>query len=114
MLILAVATAGVAGYHWLQQEYSAPGPTSTPLRIEVEQGASVRAVLARLEGRGAVRNARAVSWYLRLHSEHPRIQAGTYEMPARASPAQIIELFEEGKVVLEQLTVVEGATFADF
>jgi len=37
-----------------------------------------------------------------------------YEIPARASPAQILEMFEQGRVVLEQLTVVEGSTFADF
>ncbi len=67
-----------------------------------------------MEAAGAVRNARALEWYLRLRGEQPRVQAGTYEIPAHASPAQIIALFEQGRVVLEQLTVVEGATFADF
>jgi UPF0755 protein len=37
-----------------------------------------------------------------------------YEIPAQASPAQILEMFEQGRVVLEQLTVVEGSTFAEF
>lgn len=59
-------------------------------------------------------NARAVAWYLRLKGEHPKVESGTYEIPARASPEQILQLFIEGKVVLEQVTVVEGATFADF
>jgi UPF0755 protein len=67
-----------------------------------------------MEAAGSVRNARALEWYLRLRGEQPRVQAGTYEIPAHASPAQIISLFEQGRVVLEQLTVVEGATFADF
>src|SRR5205807_1461325 len=44
----------------------------------------------------------------------PRVQAGNYEIPPHASPEEIIALFEQGKVVLEQLTVVEGATFDDF
>jgi UPF0755 protein len=61
-----------------------------------------------------LRNARAVAWYLRLHGSRPRMQSGAYELPAHASPAQILALFEEGKVILEQVTVVEGATFADF
>jgi UPF0755 protein len=68
----------------------------------------------RLEAQGVVHNARAVVWYLRLLPEHPSMQAGTYEIPARASPEQIITMFEEGKVLLEQLTVVEGSTFAEF
>jgi UPF0755 protein len=61
-----------------------------------------------------VRHARAVEWYLRLKGLRARVQAGQYEIPAHASPAQILELFAQGKVILEELTVVEGATFADF
>ena len=98
----------------LRREYLAPGPAAAPARIQVEPGASVRAVLARLETQGVVHNARAVVWYLRLLAEHPTMQAGSYEIPAHATPEQIITMFEEGKVLLEQLTVVEGSTFADF
>jgi UPF0755 protein len=55
-----------------------------------------------------------VEWYLRVHGVKPRMQSGAYELPAHSSPAQILALFAEGKVILEQITVVEGATFADF
>ena len=112
--VLLIAGALTGGYFWLQREFFAPGPASTPLRIEVEQGASVRSVLSRLATQGAVKNAREVALYLRLHRRSPRIQVGMYEIPARASPSQIIELFEQGRVILEQLTVIEGSTFADF
>ncbi|MGH8134690.1 MAG: endolytic transglycosylase MltG [Steroidobacteraceae bacterium] len=112
--LCVLGLGAAAAYRWLGQAYRAPGPAAALSRIEVQPGASVRAVLARLQSEGAVRDARAVQWYLRLHGRHPRMQAGRYEIPARASPAQIILLFEEGKVVLEQLTVVEGSTFADF
>jgi UPF0755 protein len=111
-LLLIGSAAG--GWLWLQQEFQAPGPAQSALRIEVEPGASVRSVLARLESGGSLRNARAVAWYLRVHGSKPRMQSGAYELPAHASPAQILALFEEGKVILEQVTVVEGATFADF
>jgi UPF0755 protein len=115
LLVLVLLVAGVgSGWLWLRSEFQAPGPATAASRIEVEPGTSVRAVLARLESSGTVRNARAVEWYLRMRGSRPRVQAGTYEIPAGASPAQILELFEEGKVVLEQLTVVEGATFGDF
>src|SRR6516225_6715559 len=114
VLVLLCGTAAAAAWLWLRHEYAAPGPAAGAVRIEVEPGASVRSVLAQLEAAGSVRNARAVHWYLRLHGLKPRVQAGTYEVPPHASPAQILELFEQGKVILEQLTVVEGATFADF
>jgi UPF0755 protein len=114
VLILLLAGAAAGGYYWLQYEFYAPGPAQAPLRIQVEQGASVRWVLAQLAGQGALTNVRAVELYLRVHSRRPRVQVGMYEIPARASAAQIIELFEQGRVVLEQLTVIEGSTFADF
>jgi UPF0755 protein len=112
LLLLCVAAAG--GWLWLQHEFETPGPARDTVRIDVEPGASVRSVLTQLESAGTVRNARAVVWYLRLQGRKPRVQSGAYELPAHASPAQILALFEEGKVILEQVTVVEGATFAEF
>jgi UPF0755 protein len=114
VLLLLIGAAAVGAWLWLQQEFEAPGPSPSALRIEVEPGASVRSVLARLEAGGSLRSARAVAWYLRLHGRKSRVQSGAYELPAHASAAQILALFEEGKVILEQVTVVEGATFADF
>jgi peptidoglycan lytic transglycosylase G len=115
LVLLIVAAAGAfAGYRWLANEFAQPGPAAAATRLAVEPGMSVRVVLARLQAQGAVRNARAVGWYLRLQGIRARVQAGNYEIPPHASPAQILELFAEGKVVLEELTVVEGATFADF
>ncbi len=114
VLILAVmAGAAWGGYSWLQREYLGPGPSPAAVRIQVEQGTSVRTALVRLEAQGVVHNTRAVEWYLRLVGLRPRIQIGTYEIPAHASPAEIVTLFDQGRVLLQQLTIVEGTTFGD-
>lgn len=113
-LLLLLGAGAVGGYLWLLREFRAPGPGTAATLLEVEPGASLRSIFARLEASGAVRHAQAVAMYLRLSGQRPRMQAGTYEIPAHASPEDIIALFEQGKVVLEQLTVVEGATFRDF
>lgn len=119
LLVLLVLLAGAAagGYYWLRTAFYAPGPSQDVVRIQVEQGASVRTVLLDLAKQGALKQPRAVELYLRL-SRHapghpPRIQAGMYEIPAGASAAQILELFDQGRVVLEQLTIIEGSRFAD-
>jgi cell division protein YceG involved in septum cleavage len=91
-----------------------PGPNAQVTRIEVAPGSSLRSVLNRLQGQGIVQDARAVTWYLRLKNRQVRVEAGVYEIPAHASAQQILTLFAEGRVVLEQLTVVEGARVADF
>ncbi len=113
-LLLLLAAGALLGYGWLKNNYEAAGPAGALTRIEVTPGTSLRSVLAHLQADGLMRNARAVQWYLRLRAEHPRVQSGTYEIPAHASAEADLQLFAEGRVVLEQLTVVEGATFADF
>src|SRR5262245_59993584 len=51
---LALAVVAVFGYQLLERNYTRPGPTTAPLRIEIPAGASVRAALARLTERGAI------------------------------------------------------------
>jgi UPF0755 protein len=112
LVLLAAAAAG--GYYWMRHEFLAPGPLRAPVRVQIDPGTPVRAVLTRLGEQGALANVRAVELYLRVHGRRPNVHFGMYEIPAQASPAQILEMFEQGRVVLEQLTVVEGSTFADF
>jgi UPF0755 protein len=116
VLVLLVLLGGAAagGFYWLQHQFLAAGPSQAPVRIQIDQGASVRGVFAQLARLGAVTNERATVLYLRLRGHRPNVHFGMYEIPAHASPAQILEMFEQGRVVLEQLTVVEGSTFADF
>jgi UPF0755 protein len=114
VFLVLVVGAAAGGFYWLQREFFAPGPGQTPVRIQIDPGTSVHAVLNQLARQGALANDRATALYLRLRGHRPNVHFGTYEIPARASPAQILEMFEQGRVVLEQLTVVEGSTFADF
>jgi UPF0755 protein len=114
VLLVLLAGAGAYGYWWVGGMYAAPGPLEAPVRIQVEPGTSVRRVLTQLDKDRAVWNPRFVEWYLRLHGLRPNVHFGEYEIPAHASPAQILDMFEQGRVVLEQVTVVEGSTFAEF
>jgi UPF0755 protein len=115
ILLLVIVMAGVAfaTYRWATNEYTSSGPLQQAMRVEVAPGSSVRGVIRQLGQRGVIADARAVSLYLRTHDIHPKIKAGTYEFPPGASPAQVIKMLEQGVVVLEQLTVVEGSTFAE-
>jgi UPF0755 protein len=116
---IAIALAGLAVLFaagvsvWLDRGFNAPGPATQPIRVRIETGASVRSVLRTLAERGALEQPRRTEYYLRLHGRHPKVKAGDYVLPARASPARILKMLEEGRVVLEQLTIVEGSTFAD-
>jgi len=111
LLLIAVAAAAI---YWQRSSavMRAPGPHAQAVRLDVSAGATVRSVLAELENRGALADRRAVELQLRVRGT-PQIKTGRYEIPAHASPEQILQQLAEGRVLLESLTVVEGWTFAD-
>ena len=113
LFVLVMAGVAFATYRWATNEYTSSGPLRQAVRMEVAPGSSVRGVIRQLGDRGIIEDPRAVALYLRTHGMHPNIKAGTYEFAAGASPAQIFRMLEQGAVVLEQLTVVEGSTFAE-
>jgi UPF0755 protein len=111
--LLVVAGAGAAIY-WQRVDavMGSPGPHEQPVELVVRPGASVRAVLAELDSRGVLADRRAIELRLRMRG-WPKVKTGRYEIPPHASPAEILRQLEEGRVVLETLTIIEGWTFAD-
>ncbi|HVY82259.1 MAG TPA: endolytic transglycosylase MltG [Steroidobacteraceae bacterium] len=114
IFVVLLAIGGFLRYRYITSIYTRPGPLTEVTRVEVPPGASVRAVITQLGKRGVLADARAVSLYMRLYGLNPKFKAGTYDFPAHATPAQVVQMLEQGNVVLEQLTVVEGSRFADF
>lgn len=113
VLVLAVLAA-VGGFELLLHNYEAPGPAHHVVRVKVRSGDTLHAVFGRLNARGALAHPREVELYLRVTNAQPRMEIGVYDIPAHASPAQIVRMFEHGRVVLDTLTVIDGSTFKQF
>lgn len=115
LVVLAVlAAAAAGGALWVRRAFQAPGPARTAMRVEIEPGLTVREVLGHLGAAGVLAHPRLAELYLRLERKHLKVKAGQYEIPAGASAAAIVELLAEGKVILDQLTIIEGTRFSDF
>jgi UPF0755 protein len=112
VLLVAAGICGSIYWQRVNAVMRAAGPHAQPVELMVRPGASVRAVLGELDSRGALADRRAVELELRVHG-WPSIKTGRYEIPAHASPADILRQLQEGRVVLEALTIIEGWTFAD-
>ena len=112
LLLVLVGGAGI-GSVWLTAQFEAPGPAPHALRVTVAPGLSVRSVLGRLQSVGALQCAWCTQLYLRLTGRTLTIKAGDYEVDPHASASDVIEMLEQGRVILEQLTVVEGTRFSD-
>src|SRR5260221_616106 len=111
---IAAVLAGAAlyGAHRLEGSLEERSGVVAGTRIQVHPGASLRAVLGELARVGAVPHPRLVEWALRLHGKSLRALAGSYELAPGETVRQVLEQLNAGQVVLEQLTIVEGWTFA--
>jgi len=112
VVLILLAAAVLLSWRGLDWQMDQPAANAAPLRIEVAPGSSLRSTLLALQQLGALRHARLVELYLRLHGPAPRLQSGTYEVPAHSNAREVLDQLISGRVVLESLTVVEGWTFA--
>jgi len=110
LLLVGAAIAGL--WRALDWELDQPAAATAPVRLQVAPGSSLRSTLLMLQQQGALRHARLVELYLRLHGPTPRLQSGSYEVPPHSSAREVLEQLISGRVVLESLTVVEGWSFA--
>jgi UPF0755 protein len=110
--VLGLCAAGLWFARELDLQMDRPAASTVPVRIGIKPGEPLRSILLHLQRLGAMPHARMVEWDLRWHRQRPRVQAGTYEIAPHASARAVLEQFVAGRVVLEQLTIVEGWTFA--
>src|SRR5450432_1732544 len=110
--LLLLAAAALLLWRGLGWEMDQPAAAADPVRIEVAPGSTLRGTLLALLQQRALRHARLVELYLRLHGPTPRLQSGSYEVPPHSSAREVLDQLVTGRVVLESLTVVEGWSFA--
>ncbi len=113
-LLLLVALAALWLWHDVRTAAVTPGPATIMQEVDVPQGSSLRAVLRELERRELILSAQRLEWYLRCcwHGDMGKgIQAGRYRFLPGEHPLVILRNMVDGKVVTEQVTVLEGWTF---
>ncbi len=104
-VLLAVLTIGgfVIGRGW-----SAAGPATKPVEVQIPPGASLSRAARELEKVGALASADQFLTLSKLFGSDDAIQAGEYEVPARASPADVLALLQSGKTLQRFVAVPEG------
>jgi UPF0755 protein len=110
--LLAAQGLLLSGWFWLYLE-SRPArlaEASGPTVFEIDRGKSVRAIASDLRSRGLLRKKTPFILLYSLFYAPQRLKAGEYELPAAASPEEIMETFIHGKILLHPLTLAGGLT----
>ncbi|PTQ08570.1 aminodeoxychorismate lyase [Sphingomonas oleivorans] len=108
-IVLGIAIALVGGaIVYMTRGWTGPGPNEAPVTVVVQKGSSLAAAARSLEKAGAIRSTTNFLKFARWFGSDDPIRAGEYEVPARASGADILKLLQSGKTVQRLVTIPEG------
>lgn len=101
--------AGLFGWHWLHTPMDIPEDKQA---LELSPGDSLSRVAYRLRGEIGLQYPQLLILYAKI-AKTTNIKLGEYELPASATPVQLLQQLHDGRVKQRTLTLVEGITFAD-
>jgi UPF0755 protein len=113
-VLLAVAAA-VLAVRDVRSQLVAPLPLAQPRVLDVPRGATLNGLLRVFEEHGVLTSGRQrlyLSWYARLTGQARALKAGEYQLLPGMRAMDLTALLASGRVVLHELTLVEGWTFA--
>ena len=112
LILLAAWAAGVF-YLQYQKALNAPLVAEGDGIITVKRGDTLTSLNRELTRRGIIHSDWVLPMYARLNPQAANIKAGDYRIDASASLPSLMNDITNGKVVVYNITVVEGKTFKD-
>ncbi len=109
-LVVLVVLAAAAAVYLGKITFNQPGPTEVTTNYVVKSGTGFAEIADGLERRGIISDARVFKYAVRAYGFQNDMKAGEYEIKARASMHEIMDLLRSGKSVLHSLTIPEGLT----
>jgi UPF0755 protein len=109
-LMIFVAIVGIGVFWYGKTEFEGRGPLDRTTDFMVREGAGLNQIAAGLEREGIITNQRIFSIGAKGVLGDDTLKAGEYEIKARSSMLEIIELMQSGKSILHSFTVPEGQT----
>ena len=85
------------------------GNVGAPVDAAISPGASAAEVAAMLQETGVIRSARSLRWWMRFNGTAGGIHTGRYRFQGPATLRQVSDAITQGRVLLEAVTVLEGA-----
>ncbi len=104
-LLIALAMGAAA---WFAFGWYSSGPVEEETAFIVPSGSSLTSAAQKLEEEGNIHSADAFLLRAKIFGSDDPIKAGEFLLPAGASPAQILDIFQHGDVVLRFVTIPEG------
>jgi len=108
---IVLLTLGAGLVIWFgKQEFEAPGPKATTDTVMIRPNTGSAEIAGILERQGFISDSRIFRVGLRAYGNDSQLKAGEYEIKARASMHEIMDLLKSGRSVQHAVTIPEGLT----
>ncbi len=111
-LLALAGAAAVFVFFFFSSAMSRPGPSAEDRAFVVERGASGAAIASNLQEQGFITDGLLFRIANRVYGGGETLQAGEYQIPARASVREIVEMMTSGDALQHAITFPEGITIA--
>ncbi len=95
LIVGALLLAGILG--WARSQFNGAGPLTEPIFFEVPRGATLAQVSDDLAESGAIANATLFRLGADYAGQEGALKFGSYELPAGASMAEILDISDRGR-----------------
>lgn len=109
-MVTFLTVAAVALVYYAFHEYQAPGPLEADTTFLVREGAGITEIANSLERKGIISQARVFTGVTKFLGADQSARHGEYEIKARASMFDVMELLKSGKSIQYSVTLPEGLT----
>ena len=108
-LFLALAVFGaVAVQRWYYSELRPVSASTQKHYVTITSGATAAQIAKQLQDAGLIRSAQAFSWYISIHDDRDKLQAGTYGFTQSQSTEDIAGAIVDGRVATDLVTILPG------
>lgn len=113
IIILALVVVNIVGVHLYITFYAPASRDGATKVVNIQRGASFRAIARNLEDAGIIRSARSFKFAASLLGANRKVKAGEYELNGSMAPLEILEALVKGKVKKYLVTIPEGYNIRD-
>ena len=109
-VVVFVALAAAGAVYYAMHEYEKPGPLEANKNFIVRNGAGISEIASGLERNNIITDSRVFRFVSEAYLDNDTLKAGEYEIKARASMQEIMQLLKSGKSILYSVSLPEGLT----
>ncbi|SIP93516.1 UPF0755 protein [Rhizobium sp. RU20A] len=109
-VIVFGALIGAGAVYYALHTYEAPGPLAANSNFIVRNGAGMSEIANGLERSGIISDSRVFRFVSEAYLDSETLKAGEYEIKARSSMQDVMQLLKSGKSILYSVSLPEGLT----